>query len=55
MDLCQGMAYLYQGLGDEKRIYNFDIKPGNILYLNGNYLITDFGVSYVKNKLINFI
>jgi serine/threonine protein kinase len=42
------MAYLYEGIEEDKRIYNFDLKPGNILYKNGDYMITDFGISYVK-------
>jgi serine/threonine protein kinase len=41
------MAYLYEGLPQKKKIYNFDLKPGNILFKDGNYMVTDFGISYV--------
>jgi serine/threonine protein kinase len=45
------LAYLAEGLDNNKKIFVFDIKPANILIKDGNYLIADFGISYVKEKI----
>jgi serine/threonine protein kinase len=45
------LAYLAEGLDNNKKIFVFDIKPANILIKDGNYLIADFGTSYVKQKI----
>jgi serine/threonine protein kinase len=44
------MAFLYQGF-KEKRIFHFDIKPDNILFLKGNFIVADFGTAYVINLI----
>lgn len=44
------MAYLAYGIENIK-IYHFDIKPDNILYYQGRYMIADFGTSYVILKI----
>jgi serine/threonine protein kinase len=46
------MGFLFHGL-EGKKIYHFDIKPDNILIKDGNYLIADFGTSYVKKNKNN--
>jgi serine/threonine protein kinase len=46
------MGFLFHGL-EGKKIYHFDIKPDNILVKDGNYLIADFGTSYVKKNKNN--
>jgi serine/threonine protein kinase len=43
------MGFLFHGL-EGKKIFHFDIKPDNILVKDGNYLIADFGTSYVKKN-----
>ena len=45
------MGFLYHG-NQDKKIFHFDIKPDNILFKDGNYMITDFGTSYVIKKKI---
>jgi serine/threonine protein kinase len=44
------MGFLYHGI-EGKKIFHFDIKPANILYKRNQYIIADFGASYVKKKL----
>ena len=42
-NLCQGLSSIH-----EKKIIHRDIKPENIIFKNGTYKITDFGVSSDK-------
>ena len=45
-NIVQGLAYLFNGNPVSSLIHG-DIKPPNILLLNGEYVISDFGTSKV--------
>ena len=48
-DLITGMAYLCYNIKSTK-IFHFDIKPQNILFINPDYKIADFGTGMVYNN-----
>ena len=51
MDICSGMSYLHR-----LNIIHRDLKPGNIvLDTYARAMITDFGLSVVKNTAVTFI
>ena len=45
-NLVQGLSYLFHGNPISSLIHG-DIKPSNILLLNGEYMLSDFGTSKV--------
>jgi tousled-like kinase len=49
MQVFSGLEYLNSGKGKE-RIIHYDLKPGNILFQQGEVKITDFGLSKVMSE-----
>ena len=49
-NITQGLAYLFNGNPVSSLIHG-DIKPQNILLLNGEYVLSDFGTSKVIIKI----
>eukprot|EP00753_Platysulcus_tardus_P010252 PLAT2538.2.p2 GENE.PLAT2538.2~~PLAT2538.2.p2 ORF type:complete len:175 (+),score=82.43 PLAT2538.2:949-1473(+) len=47
MQIVTGLAYLHAGLDGLGRVIHYDLKPGNILFHDGQVKITDFGLSKV--------
>ena len=50
-DLVSGLSYLCLG-NPEVSLIHGDIKPENILLMNGDYLISDFGTSKVSPQCL---
>ena len=50
-NIVQGLSYLFHGNPLSSLIHG-DIKPPNILLLNGEYMVSDFGTSKVKIKIL---
>ena len=45
MDICKALIAM-----ESEGVYHRDIKPGNIYFYNGNYVLGDFGISVSRNQ-----
>jgi tousled-like kinase len=51
--IAQVLSALLYLNSQPKRIIHYDLKPGNILYTNGEVRITDFGLSKIMDEHLN--
>jgi len=51
--IAQVLSALLYLNSQPKRIIHYDLKPGNILYTNGEVRITDFGLSKIMDENLN--